>query len=304
MYTLVTQPIPYQGSKRNLAKHILPYFPKDLRNLYEPFAGSAAITISSAYYQKAARYFINDKNAPLMELWNWIINSPEKLAEGYTLLWNQQQGRTKEFYAEVRERFNQSHDPCDFLYLLARCVKGSVRYNADGQFNQSPDNRRLGKNPGTMKNDLLTVSALLKGKTSTTAVDYQECTQAASPEDLIYLDPPYQGTCTGKDNRYYSGVKYEELMNYLDDLNKRNIAWILSYDGKTGEKTYGKDLPSTLHAHHIEVNAGRSSQATLNGGDAVTIESVYLSRRLLKNLNLSSREIERRTAQQTQLSFL
>jgi len=31
------------------------------------------------------------------------------------------------------------------LYLLDRCVKGAVRYNKEGWFNQSPDKRRLGR---------------------------------------------------------------------------------------------------------------------------------------------------------------
>ena len=34
-------PIPYQGSKRNLAPDILRYFPEQIDVLYEPFAGSA-----------------------------------------------------------------------------------------------------------------------------------------------------------------------------------------------------------------------------------------------------------------------
>ena len=41
-------PIPYQGSKRNLADQILRLFPEQFESLIEPFAGSAAITIASA----------------------------------------------------------------------------------------------------------------------------------------------------------------------------------------------------------------------------------------------------------------
>ncbi len=44
----VPHPIPYQGSKLNLAGEILRYFPNTFDILYEPFAGSAAIPIASA----------------------------------------------------------------------------------------------------------------------------------------------------------------------------------------------------------------------------------------------------------------
>ena len=67
------QPIPYQGSKRSIAKYILHYFPKHIDNFYEPFAGSAAITVASAFNQKANHYLLNDIDQPLMNLWKQII---------------------------------------------------------------------------------------------------------------------------------------------------------------------------------------------------------------------------------------
>jgi len=69
----VQHPIPYQGSKRNLAKYILPFFSQDIDVLFEPFAGSAAISIAAAFHGKAARFHLNDVNAPLIALWDEII---------------------------------------------------------------------------------------------------------------------------------------------------------------------------------------------------------------------------------------
>ena len=43
------QPIPYQGSKRNIAAQILSILSSDIDTLIEPFAGSAAISIRAAY---------------------------------------------------------------------------------------------------------------------------------------------------------------------------------------------------------------------------------------------------------------
>ena len=135
----IPHPIPYQGSKRNLATDILRCFPERVATLIEPFAGSAAITLAAAARGLAARYVINDLNTPLVDLWKTIVESPEKLAGQYEGLWRTQHEGRREYYDKVREDFNRTGRPDYLLYLLARCVKASVRYNANGEFNQSPD---------------------------------------------------------------------------------------------------------------------------------------------------------------------
>ena len=279
-------PIPYQGSKRNLAKYILPFFPEGVDTLFEPFAGSAAISIATALYGKAKRFYINDVNIPLMTLWDEIINHPNRISEQYKHLWLKQQGNERKYYDFVRDEFNKTKRPDYLLYLLARCVKASVRYNIYGEFNQSPDNRRLGRNPQTMAADIMAVSKLLIGKVITTSLDYKKVLSLAKPTDLIYMDPPYQGVCATGDPRYFSGIDFDEFMRELKKLNQRNVPFILSYDGRTGQKSYGKSLPEELGMYRLEVDAGRSSQATLLGRNDITFESVYLSKNLVKQLGI------------------
>ena len=284
----IPHPIPYQGSKRKIAKHILKFFPYRVQRLVEPFAGSAAVTIAAASYGKASRFFLNDINKPLMDLWYAIINHPQEIADEYERLWNEQKGREKVFYYEVRDRFNKTGEPALFLYLLARCVKASVRYNTQGEFNQSPDNRRKGRHPKQMREDIFAVSNLLKGRTELASRDYKEILQQVNEGDLVYMDPPYQGVCSSGDPRYFMGVRFEELMDMLYLLNKRSVPYLLSYDGRTGSKTYGQDIPAELNLYRIEINAGRSAQATLLGRKAVTYESLYLSPALIERLKADS----------------
>ena len=127
----IPHPIPYQGSKRNLATDILRYFPERVMTLIEPFAGSAAITLAAAARGLAARYVINDLNKPLVDLWRAIVDSPEKLARQYESLWRAQHEDRREYYDKLREDFNRTGRPDYLLYLLARCVKASVRYNSE-----------------------------------------------------------------------------------------------------------------------------------------------------------------------------
>ena len=189
----VPHPIPYQGSKRNLAPAILGYFPERVGTLIEPFAGSAALTLAAAARGLAARFVINDLNKPLVELWQAIIESPEKLAQQYETLWRAQHEDRRQYYDKIRDEFNRTSRPDCFLYLLARCVKASVRYNADGEFNQSPDNRRMGALPETMREHIRGASHLLRGKTECSSLDYKEAVAQATADDLVYMDPPYQG---------------------------------------------------------------------------------------------------------------
>jgi DNA adenine methylase len=279
-------PIPYQGSKRNLADQILRLFPSDVDKLIEPFAGSAAITIASAYYFKAKRFLMNDINSPLIGLWDAIINHPQEIIKAYHDIWHGQLGNEESYYYDMRTKFNQTQEPALLLFLLAKCVKAAVRYNTQGDFNQSPDKRRLGRRPDGMREDILRVSELLKGKVSFQSQDYQSVLDYAKPHDLVYLDPPYQGTGVNGGFNYAGNIEFNDFVLALYELNKRNVPFILSYDGRTGEKTYGNPLPDKLCLTKIEINAGRSSQATLLNRQEITYEAVFLSPTLIERIDL------------------
>ena len=282
---IVPHPIPYQGSKRGLSRTILAYFPDGTDRLLEPFAGSAAVSLAAAYYGKAKRFVLNDINAPLMCLWDSVINTPDTIASQYKVLWEAQRGREREYYDIVRDEFNRTHSPDCFLYLLARCVKASVRYNPRGEFNQSPDNRRKGAHPKGMTQRIVGASRLLRGKTLLLCADYRDVLASAMPGDLVYMDPPYQGVCGGRDARYVGQFSHDSFSEALSDLDGRGVYYVVSYDGRHGLKTYGEPLPSCLDLTRIEIEAGRSSQATLLGRDAKTFESLYLSPALSRRLH-------------------
>ncbi|PMB04291.1 hypothetical protein CEN45_05360 [Fischerella thermalis CCMEE 5198] len=138
-------PIQYQGSKRNLASDILKFLPNRVERIVEPFTGTAAISIAAAAKRISQNFWLNDLNKPLIELLQLIIEEPHEIADAYADIWNKQHHDSVSHYFEVREVFNKTNDPKLFLYLLARCVKGAVRYNSEGFFNQSPDKRRSGQ---------------------------------------------------------------------------------------------------------------------------------------------------------------
>lgn len=300
----VPHPFPYQGSKRGIAKYILPHFPQDVQCLFEPFCGASAISIATAVHGLAKRFALNDLNKPLMDLWSEIFERPNVLCDEYERQWLEQHSDRKTYFFSVRDEFNKSHNPYQLLYLLARIVKGSVRYSSDGQFNQSADNRRSGMRPNTMRQNIFGVSALLSKKTTLSSVDFREAIKKAKESDLVYMDPPYQGTSFTRDHRYFNGLSYDDFVEALSLMNENNISYIISYDGITGDKTHGKLLPESLYLKHLHIYAGRSSQATLLGNSHETIESLYLSPSLVSRLECEkpTRE-EHSQKQQQELAF-
>lgn len=281
--------VQYQGSKRIIAPEIIKFFPASFDRLVEPFSGTCAISILTASQGLCNKFWINDINEPLLKLMEECINSPSRLVEEYERIWAGQFGEGEnniDYFYKVRKEFNNGEkDPARMLFLLARVVKGAVRYNSSGELNQSCDKRRYGTKPNVIANNAVAISNLLKNKTAFSSMDYKTVLSMAKKGDLVYMDPPYQGTSgneNNRDNRYIQGVEFEEFVEELRKLNDRGIDYVVSYDGKTGNKMIGKILPAELELTHIYINAGVSTQATLNGKSEITYESLYVSKNLIE----------------------
>ncbi|MFZ1007542.1 MAG: DNA adenine methylase [Candidatus Sulfotelmatobacter sp.] len=281
-------PIPYQGSKRQLAPLILSFIPAGrFQTLIEPFVGSGAVTLAAAGKKLCKRFVVSDALAPLCGIWHQIVADPRTLAAEYADIWHRQFPDPNAFFNEVRSEFNKDRIPSKLLFLLARCVKNAVRFNPSGQFNQSPDKRRLGTQPKNMTAEIEAAHTILQKRCEVRCADYKAALETAAPTDIVYMDPPYQGTSEGRDSRYVRGVERDDLVSSLEKLNQRGIQFILSYDGACGDKTYGEALPNCLGLRRVLVDAGRSSQATLNGQDSRTVESIYVSSGLGANISVS-----------------
>jgi DNA adenine methylase len=102
------------------------------------------------------------------------------------------------------------------------------------------------------------------------------------------MDPPYQGTGINGGFNYAGNIEFDQFCFELYQLNKKKVAYILSYDGRTGDKTYGIPLPENLGLTKIEINAGRSSQATLLSRKEITYEAIYLSPALVSKIGINN----------------
>lgn len=280
--------VQYQGSKRILAPQILRYMPRRCNRLVEPFSGTAAMTIAAAMDGRSSCFLINDLNGPLVGMLKEAVEHPQRLLDDYARIWSEQfsyaNGHVEHFYS-VRERFNSGDtSPANMLYLLARCVKGSVRYGSKGNFNQSPDKRRHGTSPAKLSPNLFAVAQLLAGRTSFSSLDYREVFRTAQKGDVLYMDPPYQGVSEVRDSRYFSGVPFAEFVEALHVLNRKGVDFLISYDGVCGDRGYGEDLPEDLQCKKFMLCAGLSTQATFLGKAEMTFEALYVSKGLASDV--------------------
>src|SRR5689334_2093972 len=108
-------PIPYQGSKRNLAPLIGRALPDEIGTWYEPFAGSAAMALWAAQHHAPRRIVLGDSLVPMMGLWDAILRRPQATAARYREIWHGQRPGDAGYFNRVRERFNRERDPVDLL---------------------------------------------------------------------------------------------------------------------------------------------------------------------------------------------
>lgn len=261
--------IKWSGSKRSQATKLVKLFPK-FKDYYEPFVGGGSILYNLESNKKA---ICGDICKPLIQLWELIKTKPEFIINSYKRDWERLQQEGYKVYYEIRERFNKNQNPEDLFFLSRTCVNGLIRFNKKGEFNNSLHHTRKGINPQRAEKVITDWSNRLKNIKFIHA-DYRESTKLATSEDLVYLDPPYFNT----KGRYFGTIDYKEFVLFLQELNDRNIKFILSYDGIRGSKSYINNLPKELYKRHILLDSGNSSfKKIMDKKSELVKESVYLN---------------------------
>ena len=261
--------IKWSGSKRSQSAIIKEYLPAQFNRYYEPFVGGG----SMLYAIDPSDAVCGDICIPLIGLWNEIKNNPIELSESYRLRWTRLQTEGYQAYYSIRDDFNRSRSPQDLLFLSRTCVNGLIRFNANGDFNNSLHHTRPGISPDSLKKIILDWSKHIQG-TEFVADDYTITTESAKTGDLIYLDPPYFHT----KGRYYGTINFDTFLTYLEQLNRKGIKYMLSFDGIRGEDDFTVELPKELYKRHEFIPSGNSSFKKVMDKESVQVlESLYLN---------------------------
>lgn len=89
---------------------------------------------------------VNDLCKPLLDF-QQIVYELGDISDVVSLLYSITGGvNTREEYEELRDKFNRTGDPIIFMALLSCCNNNQIRFNKDGEFNQTWGRRKFNSN--------------------------------------------------------------------------------------------------------------------------------------------------------------
>lgn len=205
-------PLKCQGIKTKLVPFILQslcWTPTPSARWIEPFFGSGVV----GFNLMPERALFTDTNRHIIRLYQDIQRgevTPEGVREHLEREGQTLRERGGDFFYEVRERFNDDPKPLDFIFLNRSCFNGVMRFNSKGKFNvpfgHKPE--RFAKAYVTkIVNQVSWAARQMDGKEWEFRTGrWESALEEASPDDFVYLDPPY----VGRHADYYNTWGVEE----------------------------------------------------------------------------------------------
>ncbi len=274
--------IKWSGSKRKVALELSNKF-LFKGKYFEPFVGGGSMLPFRGVIKGVASDIIPE----LIDLWIEIKTNPENTANEYKYRWEKLQNFGHEIYYEIRDNFNKTKNPFDFLFLTRTCVNGLIRYNSDGKFNNSMHKNRPGINPERLKVILIDWSKYIAGIEFLNQ-DYRLTIEDASKNDFVFLDPPYGGT-KGR----YTKTEFDipEFYQQLERLNSKGVFWMLTFDGNAGNRKYDFKLPQDIYKNKFFIQTGNSPFTKLmkTSIDGIN-EAVYTNYELDECINIRPKQ--------------
>lgn len=275
-YPPKTQLLKWVGNKQRFAAEIAKYFSMDFNKFYEPFLGSGAITATITPSNGVG----SDIFAPLIEIWQALVNNPNELVAWYADRRNRiEQEEKVKVYEDVKASYNSNPNGADFLFLCRSCYGGIVRFRKTDGYMSTPCGVH---NPISVESFAKRVKEW-HGRMKYVEflhMDYQQAFDMAKNNDFIYCDPPYshsQSILYGAQN-----FSLFRLLEKIDEAKSKGVKVALSIDGnkKSGDYMCDLPIPEGLFEHEIYISIGRSMLRRFQM-EGQTLEKEIVSDRLL-----------------------
>lgn len=217
MRTLIP-PIKCQGIKSKLVGFIEDTIDWNEQGVWiEPFLGSGVVGFNIA----PRRALFCDTNPHIIAFYKEV--QAGSINESTVKQYLSQEGKVlsengKDYYYEVRSRFNMTGFPLDFLFLNRACFNGLIRFNGKGKFNVP-----FGHKPNRFSKAYISKIANQVNWVAERAMandwtfecqDFRDTLRQANAGDFIYCDPPYAGRHADYFNRW-DGVSEKALVDCL-----------------------------------------------------------------------------------------
>ena len=268
--------IKWSGSKRSQCDEIISYFPRKIETYYESFLGGGSVAYRLMNSDiNVNKFVLSDLNSDLINLYKLIQNDYKSVISHYELLWNELNKdsdfeRKKLYFAEIRKRLNERHDPKDFMFIMRTTTNGMPRYNSDGEFNNSFHVTRNGIEPFRLEKILKEWNDTLNNhNVEFINASYDEF--CPNENDFCYYDPPYANT----KGMYFGAIDNGKFFSFLSDLK---CPYCFSFDGFCEDEDSTYDVPKSVYDEHVYLKNGNSSFRRVIGNktDKIIYESLYI----------------------------
>ena len=252
----------WAGGKTQLLhdiEHRFPFQKNDKFVYVEPFVGSGAVLFWVLRNFPGLKHaVINDINSDLTNVYTTIKTNVGRLIsilntwEGEYHAIAGEQAVKKEYYYAKRTLFNKRKSSgvlqaALFIFLNRTCFNGLYRVNRKNEFNVPAGSY---KKP-TICNELnlRAVHQALR-KVKILNKDFEHTVKYAKGNAVFYFDPPYKPLSDTSSFTSYARDEFGDdeqirLKVFCDELNSKNIRWILSNSdvkGKNPDDTFFDDL--------------------------------------------------------------
>lgn len=221
-------PLKIQGIKSKLVPLIRDNIVLNKESIwYEPFMGSGVVGFNVV----PVRAVFADTNPHIIDFYKKIKNGT--ITNGIVREFLETEGTKlesgdSEYYYEVRNRFNEKHNPLDFLFLNRSCFNGMMRFNKDYKFNVPYGHKpkRFAKAYITkIVNQVAYVEKLLRYYDwEFLCQSFENTISMATETDFVYCDPPY----IGRNVDYYDSWDETLEVALHDALTKSGSRFMLS----------------------------------------------------------------------------
>ena len=224
-------PIKTQGIKSKLVGFIASNIKwKGQGTWYEPFMGSGVVSFNIG----SKNVKMSDINPHLISFFQAIQNkeitprNTRTFLEKHGKRLSETDSSKNSYYYELREKFNQTHEPLYFLFLNRSCFNGLIRFNSNGGFN-SP----FGRKPERFSKGYITKICnqidwvqkhILSRNYQFECKDWKDAISESTKEDFVYLDPPYYGRHT----TYYNDWSEEHALELVEWTKQTNSGYAVS----------------------------------------------------------------------------
>jgi DNA adenine methylase len=225
---IAVPPLKCQGIKTKLVEWIYNHVTLPENGTWiEPFMGSGVV----GFNVRPPKAIFADINPHIVKLYNNIKDG--RITPGIAKEFLVKEGdilreRGEAHYYEIRERFNQSGDSLDLLFLNRSSFNGVMRFNKSGKFNVP-----FGHKPNRFAQAYVTkITNQIKYVSQSVSLldwqficaDFRQVLADATENDLIYCDPPYIGRHTD----YFNSWTEKDEQDLYELLARTKARFILS----------------------------------------------------------------------------